>query len=45
MKIFEMFDESDKYYIVTEMLEGGELFERIISEDYFYEDFAAKIMK
>jgi len=38
LKIFEMYDEKDKYYIVTELLEGGELFDRIIHEDYLYEE-------
>jgi len=45
MKIYEMYEDKNKYYIVTEFLEGGELFDRIIENDHFSERDAAKIMK
>jgi len=45
LKMFEMYEDKNKYYIVSEYLEGGELFERIIQNDRFSERDAAKIMK
>lgn len=45
MKIYEMFEDKNKYYIVAEFLEGGELFDRIIENDHFSEKDAASIMK
>jgi len=45
MKIYEMFEDKNKYYIVSEFLEGGELFDRIIENDHFSERDAANIMK
>jgi len=45
MKIYEMFEDKTKYYIISEFLEGGELFDRIIENDHFSERDAAKIMK
>jgi len=45
MKIYEMYEDRNKYYIVTEFLEGGELFDRIIENDHFSEKDAAKIMQ
>ena len=43
--VFEIFEDSRKYYIMMELLEGGELFEVIINQGYFSEADAAKIMK
>lgn len=40
-----MYEDKSKYYIVTEFLEGGELFDRIIANDHFSEQDAAGIMK
>jgi len=45
MKIYEMFEDKNKYYIVSEFLEGGELFDRIIQNDHFSEKDAAKIIR
>lgn len=45
LKMFEMYEDKAKYYIVSEYLEGGELFERIIQNEHFSEKEAAKIMK
>jgi len=45
MRIFEMFEDKAKYYIISEYLEGGELFDRIIQNDHFSERDAAVIMK
>ncbi len=43
--IFEIFEDSKKYYIMMEFLSGGELFEAITSAGSFNEISAAKIMK
>jgi len=45
MKIYEVFEDKYKYYIISEFLEGGELFDRIIENDHFSEKDAAKIMQ
>ena len=43
--VFEIFEDSRKYYIMMEYLEGGELFDVIISQGFFSELDAAHIMK
>ena len=43
--IFEIFEDSRKYYIMMEFLEGGELFDEIISQGFFSQLDAAHIMK
>jgi len=30
MKVYELLEDEGNYYIVSELLEGGELYERII---------------
>ena len=45
MNIFEIFEENKKYYIITEMLEGGELFEFITNQGTFMENDASMLMK
>jgi len=45
IKIYEYFNSSRSIYIVTELLGGGELFDRIIEEKKFTEVNAAKTMK
>ena len=45
MNIFEIFEDSKKYYIITEMLDGGELFEFITNQGTFSETDAAILMK
>lgn len=42
MKIFEVIDSEKCYYIVSELLTGGELFEKVLSEMRFTEKLAAK---
>ena len=44
-KIFEIFSDSKKYYIIMEFLEGGELFEAITNIGSFTEASASKVMK
>jgi len=45
LKIYEMFEDKNKYYIISEYLEGGELFDRIIENDHFSEKDTAKVMQ
>eukprot|EP01135_Chromosphaera_perkinsii_P000143 Nk52_evm39s32 gene=Nk52_evmTU39s32 len=41
----EMFDTPEKLYLVLELVEGGELFDRIVEEGSFTERDASRIMK
>ena len=45
ISIYEIFEDSKNYYIMTELLEGGELFEMITTKGSFSEKDAAKITK
>jgi calcium-dependent protein kinase len=45
ISIYEIFEDSKNYYIMSELLEGGELFEEITNRGSFSEVDAAKIMK
>jgi calcium-dependent protein kinase len=41
LKLYEYFEDEKKVYLVTELCRGGELFDKIIEEDYFSEKVAA----
>ena len=43
--IFEIFEDSKKYYVIMEFLEGGELFDAITSIGSFSEESACQVMK
>ena len=45
MRIFELVEDSEHYYIVSELLEGGELYERIVQMRQFRERDAAYIIQ
>ena len=45
VKIFEMYEDSKNYYIVSELLSGGELFEVISMMANFNEKIAANLIK
>jgi len=45
ISIYEIFEDSKNYYIMSELLEGGELFEEITRHGSFDEYEAANIMK
>ena len=45
MNVNEILEDDDYFYIVTEILEGGELFDRIIQAGSFTEAKAGFILK
>lgn len=45
MKILEFYQDKRDFYIVSEFLEGGELFDRIEAEGNISEFNAARMMK
>jgi calcium-dependent protein kinase len=45
LKIFEYYEDSKCYHIVTELLKGGELFEYLSSSEHLSETIAAHFMK
>lgn len=44
MHIFELLEDNENYYIVSELLGGGELYERIVKMKHFNEKSAAYII-
>ena len=44
VKIFEFYNSTKNYYLITEFCKEGELFEKIINDGPFDEDFTAYIM-
>lgn len=45
LKLYEVFEDSKKYFLVTEYCKGGELFEEIVNKITFSEHEAAGIIK
>ena len=45
IKLFDVFDEKDKTYLVTELVTGGELFDRIIAKESYTEIEARTVIK
>jgi len=45
MKVIETYEDKKYFFIVTEFYEGGELFDKIVSQQHFSEKDAAKTMK
>jgi calcium-dependent protein kinase len=45
VKIFEYFEDEKRFYIVTEHIQGGELFDEIIAKGKFNERDAAVLLK
>jgi calcium-dependent protein kinase len=45
VKLYEIYQDSRNIYLITEYLEGGELFDLILKSKHFNENIAAKIMK
>lgn len=44
MRIFELLEDEDNYYVVSEFLRGGELFDRIVNLKQFNEKKAAYVI-
>jgi calcium/calmodulin-dependent protein kinase I len=45
IRLYDTFEEPSYYYLVTEILEGGELFDRIVSKAYYNEKEARDVCK
>jgi calcium-dependent protein kinase len=45
MKIFELYEDAHKFYVVSELIRGGELFDYLTKQESLTEVFAANIMK
>ena len=45
LKLYEYFEDGKDVYLVTEICKGGELFDRIIENEFFTEPVAAKIFR
>lgn len=45
IKLYETFDEGEDIYIVTELVEGGELFDRIVAKSSYSEKEARDLIK
>lgn len=45
MRVVELIEDEEHYYIVSEVLKGGELFQRIINSKCFTEQQASIIVK
>ncbi len=45
MRLYEFFQDTRNYYLVTELGEGGELLNKILNMHSFSERVAARIMK
>eukprot|EP00347_Sterkiella_histriomuscorum_P023969 403332760 len=44
LKLYEVYQDDARFYVVTELCEGGELFDEIIKRNHFSEKDAAEIM-
>lgn len=45
IRLYETFEEGNEFYIVTELVEGGELFDRIVSKAHYNEKSARDLVK
>lgn len=45
LNVYEYFEDEHHLYIVTELLTGGELFDKIIEKKRFHEEEAMKVME
>ena len=45
MRLEGFYDDKDYYYIVTELVDGGELFEKIVETKFYNENEARAVVK
>lgn len=45
IRLYEVYDETDHYYLVTEIMRGGELFDRIVTKTFYNEKEARDVCK
>lgn len=45
IRLYDVFDEKEFYYLVTEKMTGGELFDRIVQKSYYNEKEARDTCK
>ena len=45
MRLEGFYDDKDYYYIVTELVDGGELFEKIVEKKFYNESEARAVVK
>jgi calcium/calmodulin-dependent protein kinase I len=45
IRLYDVFEEKDFYYLVTEKMMGGELFDRIVQKSYYNEKEARDVAK
>ncbi|KRX01998.1 Protein kinase-like domain [Pseudocohnilembus persalinus] len=45
VKLYEIFEDDCNFYMVLELMKGGELFERIVEQEHFSEHKAAETIK
>jgi len=43
--LFEVFEEDNEFFIITELVEGGELFDRIVSKSHYSEGEARDLVR
>ncbi|GBG33832.1 Protein kinase, putative [Hondaea fermentalgiana] len=45
IKLYGMHEDNAYYYVVTELVKGGELFDRIVAKEFYQEKDAAQVVK
>lgn len=45
IKLYEVYDEKQKLYMVLELMTGGELFDRIVEKETYNEKEAADVIR